>query len=68
MSESKSTRAPTLATTHPTQLPVTFMPPMTSPNVGALAQATSHPTYALATIMASAANSDAPRDESIRLF
>ena len=68
MSESESTRAPTTATTHPTQLPVTFVPPMTSPDAGALAPAASHLTHELVTIMASATNSDAPRDESIRLF
>ena len=55
-------------TTHPTQPSVTFIPPMTSLDVGALALAASHPTHALVTIMASTANSDAPRDESIRLF
>jgi hypothetical protein len=41
---------------------------MTNPDAGALAPAASHPTHALVTIMASTANFDAPRDESIRLF
>ena len=41
---------------------------MTSLDVGALALATSHPTHVLVTIMASVANSGAPRDELIRLL
>ncbi|KXG26666.1 uncharacterized protein LOC110436105 [Sorghum bicolor] len=48
--------------------PVTFVSSVTSPDARTLAPAASHPTHALVTIMASTANSDAPRDESIRLF